>query len=172
MPTFPLNIRALGSATRAYSTSILHIQLLLPLALLLQQRWLMHCFNVPLIQRITTHWCSNRDSTGTAGNLRGGESINIRHINTGTYYSNYFAQWLHCSGCSLCMSVSNSPHLFLSYYLHICLYFTYLTPQKYYDNKANDTFLHLFHDFCHFSVATSFRDSRYCFKHHLKHSIP
>ena len=38
MPTFPLNIRALGSATRAYSTSILHIQLLLPLALLLQQR--------------------------------------------------------------------------------------------------------------------------------------
>lgn len=142
-PTFPLNIRALGSTTRAYSTSILHIQLLLPLALLLQQRWLMHCFNVPLIERITTHRRSNRNSTGTARNLRGGEGINIRHVNTGTYFSNCFAQCLHCSSCSLRMSVSNGPCRFLSYYLHICLYLTYLTPQEYY-NKANNTFLHDF----------------------------
>lgn len=37
LPTFPLDVRALGSAAWAYGTSILHIQLLLPLALFFQQ---------------------------------------------------------------------------------------------------------------------------------------
>lgn len=68
-PTFPLHTGALGGATGAHSAPIFQVQLLLALPLLLQQRWLVHGLDVPLVQSVTTHWGAHRDRARAAGNL-------------------------------------------------------------------------------------------------------
>lgn len=77
LPTVPLSAGALGGAARAGGAPALQVHVLLPVPLLLQQRRLVHGFNVPLVEGVAAHCGANRYATGGAGNLQGEENLNM-----------------------------------------------------------------------------------------------
>ena len=74
LPTFPLPAGTLGGPTGAGGTSALQVYLLLSLPLFLEERRLMHGFDVSLVEGIAAHWSSDWYVTRGAGNLQEGRN--------------------------------------------------------------------------------------------------